>query len=168
MSEKGDCWDNAVAESFFSTLEWELLRKRSFATLSQARRIVSEYIDQFFNPIRRHSTNGYFSPIEFELRWQSRQLTVKSLCPQKAVKLSISAKGRTVHLVISAPKRSRRPGELVNMIMCPLKVGKSMVAAVALIKNEVADGCVVAGVPARIIRKMDAGECSCLYSVNNY
>lgn len=76
MSQKGDCWDNAVAESFFSTLEWELLRKRSFATLSQARRIVSEYIDQFFNPIRRHSTNGYFSPIEFELRWQSRQLTV--------------------------------------------------------------------------------------------
>ena len=76
MSQKGDCWDNAVAESFFSTLEWELLRKRSFATLSKARRIVSEYIDQFFNPIRRHSTNGYFSPIEFELRWQSRQLTV--------------------------------------------------------------------------------------------
>lgn len=68
MSEKGDCWDNAVAESFFSTLEWELLRKRSFATHSQARRIVSEYIDQFFNPIRRHSTNEYFSPIEFELR----------------------------------------------------------------------------------------------------
>ena len=76
MSERGDCWDNAVAESFFSTLEWERLRKRSFATHSQARRIVSEYIDQFFNPIRRHSTNGYFSPIEFELRWQSRQLTV--------------------------------------------------------------------------------------------
>ena len=68
MSEKGDCWDNAVAESFFSTLEWELLRKRSFATHGQARRIVSTYIDQFFNPIRRHSTNGYFSPIEFELR----------------------------------------------------------------------------------------------------
>ena len=76
MSESGDCWDNAVAERFFSTLEWELFRKRSFATHSQARRVVSEYIDQFFNPIRRHSTNGYFSPIEFELRWQSRQLTV--------------------------------------------------------------------------------------------
>ena len=75
MSEKGDCWDKAVAKSFFSTLEWELLRKRSFAT-HPGRRIVSEYIDQFFNPIRRHSTNGYFSPIEFELRWQSRQLTV--------------------------------------------------------------------------------------------
>ena len=68
MSEKGDCWDNAVAESFFSTLEWELLRRNKFATHSQARRIVSTYIDQFFNPIRRHSTNGYFSPIEFELR----------------------------------------------------------------------------------------------------
>ena len=66
---------NAVAESFFSTLEWELLRKHSFATHSQARRIVGEYIDQFFNPIKRHSTKGYFSPIEFQLRWQSRQLT---------------------------------------------------------------------------------------------
>ena len=76
MSRKGDCWDNAVAESFFSTLEWELFRKRSFATHSQARRIVSEYIDQFFNPIRRHPTNGYLSPIMFELCWQTRQLTV--------------------------------------------------------------------------------------------
>ena len=87
MSERGDCWDNAVAESFFSTLEWELLRRNKFATHSQARRIVSEYIDQFFNPIRRHSTNGCFSPIEFELRWQSRQLTVESMCPQNAGKL---------------------------------------------------------------------------------
>ena len=87
MSERGDCWDNAVAESFFSTLEWERLRKRSFATHSQARRIVSEYIDQFFNPIRRHSTNGYFSPIEFELRWQSCQFTIESMCPQNSGKL---------------------------------------------------------------------------------
>ena len=76
MSQKGDCWDNAVAESFFSTLEWELLARNSFATQSQAHRAVSEYIDQFFNPIRRHSTNGYLSPIAYELRWQSRQLAV--------------------------------------------------------------------------------------------
>ena len=76
MSRKGDCWDNAVAESFFSTLEWELLGRNSFATQSQAHRAVSEYIDQFFNPIRRHSTNGYVSPIMFELCWQTRQLTV--------------------------------------------------------------------------------------------
>ena len=71
MSESGDCWDNSVAESFFSTLEWELLHKRSFVTHRQARRVVGEYIDQFFNPNKRHLSNGYFSPIEFELRWQS-------------------------------------------------------------------------------------------------
>ncbi len=76
MSRSGNCWDNAVAESFFSTLEWELLARNSFATQSQAHRAVSEYIDQFFNPIRRHSTNGYLSPIAYELRWQSRQLAV--------------------------------------------------------------------------------------------
>ena len=72
---------------FLQHAEWELLRKRSFATHSQARRVVSEYIDQFFNPIRRHSTNGYFSPIEFELRWQSCQFTIESMCPQNSGKL---------------------------------------------------------------------------------
>ena len=87
MSEKGDCWDNAVAESFCSTLEWELLSRNRFEAQSQTRRIVREYIDQFFNPIRRHSTNGNISPIEFELRWQSCQLTVESMCPQNAGKL---------------------------------------------------------------------------------
>ena len=61
MSESGDCWDNAVAERFFSTREWELLRKRSFATHSQARRVVIAYIDQFFNLISRHSVNGYLT-----------------------------------------------------------------------------------------------------------
>ena len=64
------------------------LGRSSFATHSQARRVVSEYIDQFFNPIRRHSTNGYFSPIEVELRWQSGQFTVESMCPQNSGKLT--------------------------------------------------------------------------------
>jgi hypothetical protein len=121
MSKKGDCWDNAVAESFFSTLEWELLRKRSFATHSQARRIVSEYIDQFFNPIRRHSTNGCFSPIEFELRWQSRQLMVLSTCPRNAGKLTreavlimercnvIARRGSRSAMRCNSPLRRRNP-----------------------------------------------------------
>jgi putative transposase len=61
MSESGDCWDNAVAERFFGIREWELLRKRSFATHSQARRVVIAYIDQFFNLISRHSVNGYLT-----------------------------------------------------------------------------------------------------------
>lgn len=76
MSRTGDCWDNAVAESFFSTLEAELLCKNRFATQTHARHAVSEYIENFYNPQRSHSTNGYVSPITFELRWQSCQLAV--------------------------------------------------------------------------------------------
>ena len=68
MSRKGDCWDNAVAESFFSTLTAELLDRTRFATRAQARRAIGEYIDGFYNIERRHSTLGYLSPIEFELR----------------------------------------------------------------------------------------------------
>ena len=66
------------------------LGRNSFATHSQAHRAVSEYIDQFFNPIRRHSTNGYLSPIMFELCWQTRQLTVESTCPRNAGKRTLS------------------------------------------------------------------------------
>lgn len=67
MSRKGDCWDNAVAESFFATLKREMdnaddLESRASATMS-----ISEYIDGFYNPTRRHSTLNYLSPIEFEL-----------------------------------------------------------------------------------------------------
>jgi hypothetical protein len=74
MSRAGDCWDNAIAESFFSMLEAELLCRNRFHGHAQAIVAVSEYIDHFFNPQRRHSTIGYISPIEYELRWQSLQL----------------------------------------------------------------------------------------------
>ena len=66
MSRKGDCWDNAVAESFFSTLDIECARERPFATRSAARREVADYILTFYNPTRLHSTLGYMSPMEFE------------------------------------------------------------------------------------------------------
>ncbi len=68
MSRKGDCWDNAVVESFFSTLTAELLDRVRFATLAEARRVIGEWIESFYNIERRHSTLGYLSPIEFELR----------------------------------------------------------------------------------------------------
>ena len=68
MSRSGDCWDNAVAESFFSTVEFEVLARTDFATREQARRTLGQYIDSFYNLRRRHSTVDYFSPIEFELR----------------------------------------------------------------------------------------------------
>ena len=67
MSRKGNCWDNAVAESFFSTLKWELIHRRPFETRSDARRAIFEYIEVFYNRRRRHSALGYLSPMQVEL-----------------------------------------------------------------------------------------------------
>jgi transposase InsO family protein len=67
MSRKGDCWDNAVAESFFSTFEFECRSLHNFCGLDHAQEVVATYIDGFYNPKRLHSTNEYISPIEFEI-----------------------------------------------------------------------------------------------------
>ena len=66
MGSKGDCFDNAVSESFFATLEKDLLRRRSFATRQEARTAIFDYVETFYNPIRLHSTLGYVSPVEYE------------------------------------------------------------------------------------------------------
>ena len=66
MSRKGNCWDNAVAESFFSTLKIELVYQTEFATRAAARAAVFEYIEVFYNRERRHSSLRYLSPTEFE------------------------------------------------------------------------------------------------------
>src|SRR5258706_9082326 len=70
MSRTGDCWDNAVAESFFATLRAELLDHEENATHVAAKASIGDYIDGFYNPQRRHSYLGYVNPIEFELRAQ--------------------------------------------------------------------------------------------------
>ncbi len=67
MSRKGDCWDNAVAESFFSTLEHECRGLHDFAGLNDAHYVIGDYIDGFYNLERLHSTIDYCSPIEFEI-----------------------------------------------------------------------------------------------------
>lgn len=67
MSRKGDCWDNAVAESFFSTMKTELVGDRIYPSREAATTAIREYVDKFYNTIRRHSYLGYVSPIEFEL-----------------------------------------------------------------------------------------------------
>ncbi len=67
MSRKGDCWDNAVAESFFSTLKAELVHRMDYVSRSQARASVFEYIEAFYNGRRRHSALGYVSPVEHEV-----------------------------------------------------------------------------------------------------
>ncbi|HEX8822873.1 MAG TPA: IS3 family transposase [Archangium sp.] len=67
MSRKGNCWDNAVVESFFSSLKLELVYTTDFATQEQARLALFEYIEVFYNRQRRHSSLGYVSPVDFEL-----------------------------------------------------------------------------------------------------
>ena len=66
MSRKGNAYDNAPMESFFSTLKRELVHQRTYATRDQAKTDVFEYIEVFYNRQRLHSTLGYQSPIEFE------------------------------------------------------------------------------------------------------
>ena len=67
MSRVGDCWDNAVAESFFATLKKELVHRCAFQTRSEAYDAVSAYIENYYNANRRHSAAGNQSPINFEL-----------------------------------------------------------------------------------------------------
>jgi transposase InsO family protein len=72
MSRKGDCWDNAVAESFFSTLKTERVHLRLYRSRTEARRDIFEYIEVFYNRVRLHSTLGYLSPAQFESRALAR------------------------------------------------------------------------------------------------
>ena len=67
MSRPGNCWDNAVVESFFGTLKTELA-EHEWPTRTEAAAAVTDYIDAFYNPRRRHSSLDYLSPVEFELR----------------------------------------------------------------------------------------------------
>ncbi len=68
LSRPRQCWDNAVAESFFSSLKLELVHRRPWATRAQARRSIFEYIEVFYNRRRLHSSLGYLSPAEYEAR----------------------------------------------------------------------------------------------------
>lgn len=66
MCRKGNCWDNAVVESFFHTLKTELTHHCKFKSREEAKSVIFEYIEVFYNRIRAHSTNDYLSPVEFE------------------------------------------------------------------------------------------------------
>jgi putative transposase len=66
MSRAGDCYDNAVAESFFASLKKECVSRRPYATRTEAYDAIASYIDGFYNQVRRHSALGYVSPIDYE------------------------------------------------------------------------------------------------------
>ncbi len=68
QSRRANCWDNACVESFFGTLKRELIYHRHYATRQEATQDIFEYIEVFYNRLRRHSTLGYHSPAEFEAR----------------------------------------------------------------------------------------------------
>ncbi len=69
MSRRGNCYDNAVAKSFFKTFKRELVRKNIFKTRQEAKDKIFEYIEMFYNSKRRHSYLGFISPNEFEKKY---------------------------------------------------------------------------------------------------
>jgi putative transposase len=70
MSRRADCWDNSVAESFFATIKGEMIDHANYQTRTEAIAAISDYIDTFYNVTRMHSTIGYLSPIDFELKFR--------------------------------------------------------------------------------------------------
>jgi len=68
MSRSGNCWDNAAMESFFSSLKTERTARKTYRTRNDAKADVFDYIERFYNPKQRHSTLGYLSPMEFEMK----------------------------------------------------------------------------------------------------
>jgi putative transposase len=71
MGSVGDAYDNAMAESFFSTLEAELLSRRRFASQAEAKMACFSYIEGWYNPVRLHSALGYRSPMAYEADMQT-------------------------------------------------------------------------------------------------
>ena len=76
MSKKGDCWDNAVAESFFHSLKTEFVHHEVFLTRAQANEKIFEYIEIFYNRKRIHSSNNYMSPSEFEDKMLQKEIAI--------------------------------------------------------------------------------------------
>jgi putative transposase len=75
MGSKGDAYDNAMAESFFATLETELLWRHAFRTKGEARLAIFDFVEAFYNRERLHSSIGQLSPVEFERRFQEKITT---------------------------------------------------------------------------------------------
>ncbi len=75
MSRKGNCWDNAVAESFFHTIKTQMIHHCTFQNVAEAEQALFNYIEVYYNRRRKHSTNGYKSPAQYELEWWDNRKT---------------------------------------------------------------------------------------------
>ena len=73
MSRKGNCWDNAPMESWFASLKKEQVHLQHFKTREQARSNIFDYIEVFYNKVRRHSKINHMSPADFERKWRMEQ-----------------------------------------------------------------------------------------------
>ena len=106
MGSVGDCFDNAVCESFFATLECELLNRSRFKTQVEARMAVFDFIEGWYNPGRRHSALGYLSPIEYERvhRGQTEQTMRSSTALRTAWPPKDSASDAVQGAAVSDPK----------------------------------------------------------------
>jgi putative transposase len=94
MSRRGNCWDNAVAESFFATLKVELAHAAQWRTRAQAQDDVFEYVEGFYNGQRRHSALGYLSPVTFERHWATASPPLSRSAAERAS--SVEAPGATI------------------------------------------------------------------------
>ncbi len=108
MSSTGSCYDNAVMESFFHTLKTELLYFEKYQTRQEARRSVFEYIEIFYNRIRRHSSLNYCSPAEFEERGCATYIMFDSVLAtrhhqQKNLYTNVVAHGDVTTGAVNAP-----------------------------------------------------------------
>jgi len=93
MGTVGDAYDNAMCESFFATLECELLARRRFPTKAEARMAIFEFIEGWYNPTRRHSSLGRISPVEFERRHSMHQERAVTHRPARSVAYQAPAHG---------------------------------------------------------------------------
>lgn len=78
MSRKGNCWDNSVAESFFHTLKGELIHHADYQTRAQTQSQIFEFIEVFYNRVRRHSTLDYQTPLLFERQYEQEKQQVQA------------------------------------------------------------------------------------------
>ena len=76
MSRRGNCHDNAVAESFFQLLKRERIKRKTCKDLETARKDIFNYIEMFYNPVRRHRFSNDISPVEFEKQYAMKQTSV--------------------------------------------------------------------------------------------